>query len=90
MARYYYYETVRVDRQNDDIYNICKGLNIIKAANYKLEGLIMSLRLARVQINIRKGRSSSRKRSFNALLLLSKRIYLSSLIKRPIMQNRVY
>ena len=90
IARYYHYETVCVDGQNNNIYNICKGLDIIKVANYKLKGLIMLLRLAKVQISIKKGRSSSRKRSFNALLLPSKRIYLSSLIKRPIIQNRVY
>jgi len=48
MARYYYYKTVRVSGQNDDIFNIYKGLDIIKATNYKLEGLMMPLRLARV------------------------------------------
>jgi len=90
IARYYHYKTVHVNGQNNDIYNIYKGLDIIKVANYKLEGLIMPLRLAKIQISIKKGRSSSRKRFFNALLLPSKHIYSSSLIKRPIMQNRVY
>jgi hypothetical protein len=44
----------------------------------------MPLRLVRVKISIRKGWSSSRKRSSsytNALLLPSKRIYLGSLPK---------
>ena len=35
--------------------NICKGLDIIKVINYKLENLIIPLRLARVKISIRKG-----------------------------------
>jgi len=68
-------------KENNIYNNIHKGLDIIKAINYKLEDLIMPLRLARVKISIRKGRSSSRKRSssyINALLLPSKRIYLGS------------
>jgi len=48
VARYYYHKTIRVDGQDNDIYNIRKGLDIIKAINYKLEGLIMPLRPARV------------------------------------------
>lgn len=48
VARYYYYETVCVGGQDDDIYNICKGLDIISAINYKLESLIMPLGLGRV------------------------------------------
>jgi hypothetical protein len=80
MARYYYYKIVYIGGKEDNIYNnVYKGLDIIKAINYKLEDLIMSLRLAGVKI--RKGRSISRKRlsSYtNALLLLSKRIYLGS------------
>jgi len=55
IARYYYYETVRVSGQDNNIYNIYKGLDIISAINYKLESLIMPLRLGRVQISIRKG-----------------------------------
>jgi hypothetical protein len=82
VARYYYYETVYIGGKEDNIYNnICKGLDIIRAINYKLEDLIMPLRLARVKISIRKGRSSSRKRSSsytNALLPPSKYIYLGS------------
>jgi hypothetical protein len=48
IARYYYYGTIRVGGQDDDIYNIYKGLDITKAINYKPEGLIMPLRLTRV------------------------------------------
>jgi len=82
IARYYYYKTVYIDRKEDNIYNnIRKGLDIIRAINYKLEDLIMPLRPARVKISMRKGRSSSRKRSSsytNALLPPSKRIYSGS------------
>jgi len=94
VARYYYYEIVYIGGKENNIYNnVCKGLDIIKAINYKLKDLIMPLRLARVKISIRKSRSTSRKRSSsctNVLLPPSKRIYLSSLIKRPIIQNRIY
>ena len=56
MARYYYYETVYVGGKEDNIYNnVYKGLDITKATNYKLEDLIMPLRLARVKISIKKG-----------------------------------
>jgi len=48
IARYYYHKTVRVSGQDNNIFNIYKGLDIIKATNYKLEGLIMPPRLARV------------------------------------------
>src|SRR3984957_17482934 len=92
VARYYYHKTVYMGGKEDNICNnVCKGLDIIRATNYKLEDLIMPLRLARVKI--RKGRSSSRKRSSsytNALLLPSKRIYLGSPPKgkrRPITLN---
>jgi hypothetical protein len=82
VARYYYYEIVYIGGKEDNICNnVYKGLDIIRATNYKLEDLIMPLRLARVKISIRKGRSSSRKRSSsytNALLLPSKCIYLGS------------
>jgi len=85
IARYYYYKTVYMGGKEDDIYNnIYKGLDIIRATNYKLEDLIMPLRPARVKISIRKGRSSSKKRSFsytNALLLPSKRTCSGSLPK---------
>jgi hypothetical protein len=95
MARYYYHETVYIGGKEDNIYNnVRKGLDIIRAINYKLEDLIIPLRLAKVKI--RKGRSSSRKRSSsytNAPLPLSKRIYLGSPPKggkRSITLNRVY
>jgi len=48
VARYYHYETIHVGGQNNDIYNICKGLDIVSAINYKLESLIMPLRLGKV------------------------------------------
>jgi hypothetical protein len=54
IARYYYHKTIRVNRQDNDIFNIYKGLDIIKVINYKLEGLIMPLRLARVQGSTKK------------------------------------
>jgi len=54
VARYYYYKTVYIGGKEDNIYNnVYKGLDIIRAINYKLEDLIMPLRLARVKI--RKG-----------------------------------
>ena len=86
MARYYYYRTIYIGGQDNNIFNIRKGLDITKATNYKLEGLIMPLKLARVQDSIKKGQSSSRKRSssYSALLPPSKRLYLTSLTKRPI------
>ena len=92
IARYYYYKIVYIGGKEDNIYNnIYKGLDIIKAINYKLGDLIMPLRLARVKISIREGRSSSRKRlSSYALLPPSKRIYLGSPSKggrRPITLN---
>ena len=48
IARYYYYETVYIGGRDNNIYNIRKGLDIIKVINYKLEGLIMPLKPARV------------------------------------------
>ena len=92
MARYYHHKIVYIGGKEDNICNnIYKGLNIIRATNYKLEDLIMPLKLAKVKI--RKGQSSSRKRSSsytNALLLPSKHIYLGSPPKgrrRPITLN---
>ena len=87
MARYYHYKTIRVSGQDNNIFNIYKGLDIIRAINYKPEGLIMPLKLAVAQISTRKGRSSSRKRSssYSALLPPSKRLYSTSLTKRSIM-----
>ena len=97
ITRYYYHETVYMGGKEDDICNnIYKGLNITKAINYKLKDLIMPLRLAEVKISVREGQSSSRKRSSsytNALLPLSKRMYLGSPPKsgrRLITLNRVY
>ena len=84
MARYYYYKTVYIGGKEDNICNnVHKGLDIIRAINYKPEDLIMPLRLAGV--NIRKGRSSSRKRSSsytNAPLPLSK--YINTLLLETI------
>jgi hypothetical protein len=51
VARYYYYKTVYIGGKEDNIYNnVYKGLDIIRAINYKLEDLIIPLRLARVKI----------------------------------------
>jgi hypothetical protein len=56
IARYYYYKIVYIGSKENNIYNnIYKGLDIIRAINYKLENLIMPLRLVRVKISIRKG-----------------------------------
>jgi ACT domain-containing protein len=56
MARYYHHETVYVGSKEDNICNnIHKGLDIIRATNYKLKDLIMPLRLAKVKISVRKG-----------------------------------
>ncbi|XTI82770.1 hypothetical protein V2W45_1464204 [Cenococcum geophilum] len=101
VARYYHHKTVYIGSKEDNIYkNVRKGLDIIKATNYKPEDLIMPLRPARVKISIRKGRSSSRNRSFsrkrsfsytNAPLPPSKRIYSGSPPlgkRRPITLNR--
>ena len=56
IARYYYHETVYIGGKKNNIYNnIYKGLDITKATNYKLKNLIMSLKLAKVKISIRKG-----------------------------------
>ena len=97
VARYYYYKIVYIGGKEDNIYNnIRKGLDIIRAINYKLEDLIIPLRLAKVKISIRKGRSSNRKRSSsytNVPLPPKKRTYLGSPPKggrRLITLNRVY
>ncbi|XTI85760.1 hypothetical protein V2W45_1466592 [Cenococcum geophilum] len=82
VARYYHHKIIRVGGQDNNIFNI--------PTNYKPEGLIMPLRLAGVQGSIRKGQSSSRKRSssYSAPLPPGKRLCLTSLTKRPIIQNR--
>jgi hypothetical protein len=48
IARYYYYKTIYIGRKDNNIFNIHKGLDITKATNYKLKGLIMPLRPTRV------------------------------------------
>ena len=48
VARYYYYKTIYIGGQNNNIFNIHKGLNITKAINYKLEGLIMPPKLTKI------------------------------------------
>ena len=54
IARYYYHKIVYMGGKEDNIYNnVRKGLDIIRATNYKLEDLIMHLRPARVKISIR-------------------------------------
>ncbi|OCK93560.1 uncharacterized protein K441DRAFT_565655, partial [Cenococcum geophilum 1.58] len=56
IARYYYYKTVYMGSKEDNIYNnVYKGLDIIRAINYKLEDLIIPPKPARVKISIRKG-----------------------------------
>ena len=56
IAKYYYYKIVYMGgKENNICNNIYKGLDIIKAINYKLKDLIIFLKLARVKINIKKG-----------------------------------
>ena len=55
IARYYYYRTIYIGGQNNNIFNICKGLDITKAINHKPKSLIVPLSVARVQGSIRKG-----------------------------------
>ena len=51
VARYYYHEIVYIGSKEDNICNnVRKGLDITRAINYKLEDLIMPLRLARVKL----------------------------------------
>ena len=84
IARYYHHEIVYISGRDNNIYNIRKGLDIIRATNYKLEGLIMPLKLIRVQISIKKGRSFNKKRFFSCTKLPpSKYTYLSSPNKLP-------
>ena len=97
IAKYYHHEIVYMGGKEDNIYNnIRKGLDIIKVTNYKLKDLIIPLRLARVKISIKKGRSFSKKRlsSYtNTLLPPSKHICLGSLFKsrrRLATLNQVY
>ena len=54
IARYYYYKIVYVGGKEDNICNnVRKGLDIIRAINYKPEDLIMPLRPARAKISVR-------------------------------------
>ena len=48
IARYYYYRNICIGGQDDNVFNIYNRLDITKAINYKLEGLMMPLRLAKV------------------------------------------
>ncbi|KAK7219761.1 hypothetical protein V2G26_007764 [Clonostachys chloroleuca] len=57
IARYYHHETVRVQGINDDIQSIRKGLDVMKAANYRL-GRATPQSSANASIS-RKERSSS-------------------------------
>jgi len=54
MARYYYHKIVYIGGKEDNICNnVCKGLDIIRAINYKLEDLIIPLKPAKAKISIR-------------------------------------
>ena len=55
MARYYHHKTICVGGQDNDIFNIHKGLNIIRATNYKLKGLIMPLKPTKMQDSTKTG-----------------------------------
>ena len=48
MARYYYYGNIYIGEQDNNIFNIRNKLDITKAINYKLEGLMMPLKLTRI------------------------------------------
>jgi len=48
VARYYYHGTVCIGGQDNNIFNIRKGLDITKATNYKPESLMVPLSVARV------------------------------------------
>ena len=92
IAKYYHHKTVCVGGQDNNIFNICKGLNITKATNYKLKGLIMPPKLTKMQGSIKKDWNFNKKKSSScsALLPPNKCLCLTSLTKRPIIQNRVY
>jgi len=85
VARYYYYKIVYIGgKENNICNNIYKGLDIIKATNYKLKDLIMPLKLVKIKIYIRENRGFSRKRLssyISALLPPSKCICLGSPLK---------
>ena len=48
ITRYYHYRTICIGGQDDDIFNICKGLDITKVINYKPKSPIVPLSIARV------------------------------------------
>jgi len=48
MARYYYHRTIYIGRQDNNIFNIYKGLDITKATNYKPKSPIVPPSVARV------------------------------------------
>ena len=48
VARYYYYRTVYIGGQDNNIFNIRKGLDITKAINYKPKSLMVPLSVAKV------------------------------------------
>jgi hypothetical protein len=88
VVRYYYYKTIRVRGEDDNVYkNVHKGLEITKATNYKPRGLIISLNTSRVYRTLRKSQSNNTARQkrlssyTNTLLLLSKCTCSSSLTK---------
>jgi hypothetical protein len=43
VAKYYYYRTIYIGGQDNNIFNIRKGLDITKAINYKPKSLIVPL-----------------------------------------------
>jgi hypothetical protein len=94
VTRYYYYETVHVGSNENDVNgNIRKGLNIIKSSNTfrialaKAESKILPLNTSNISIGSlqrSRNRDTTRKRSsnsFNILLPSSKRTYSSLLYK---------
>ena len=81
MARYYHHRTIYIGGQDNNIFNIYKGLDITKAINYKPKSPMVPLSVARVQGSARKGQYTNRKRLSS---------YTNAPLppnKRPIMQN---
>jgi hypothetical protein len=71
-------------KENNICNNVYKGLDIIKAINYKLKDLIMPPRPTKIKISVKKGQSFNKKRLFsytNTLLPPSKCMYSGSLLK---------
>jgi len=48
MARYYHHGTIYIGRQDNNIFNIRKGLDITKVINYKSKSLMVPLNVAKV------------------------------------------